>query len=175
MRAPPIPHIEPERLRKLHDTCLLDSAAEERFDRITRLAQRTFDVPIALVSLVDKDRQWFKSRQGLGVTETPRHVSFCGHTILGEDVFCVEDTFNDPRFDDNPLVLDGPKIRFYAGCPLRTADGYALGTLCVIDDKPRAFSQEDRQTLSDLAQMAAQEIQRTQPDTELAPQESMQR
>lgn len=165
MRTPPIPPFEPERLRKLRESCLLDSSPEERFDRITRLAQRTFDVPIALVSLVDEDRQWFKSRQGLDATETPRHVSICGHTILDDDVFCVEDTLDDDRFNDNPLVLDGPKIRFYAGCPLHTAEGYALGTLCIIDIRPRVFDQNDREALRDLAQMVEAEIQR--PDSPL--------
>lgn len=163
MRAPPIPHIEPERLRELRESCLLDSPPEERFDRITRLAQRSFDVPIALVSLVDEDRQWFKSRQGLGATETPRHVSICGHTILEGDVFCVEDTLKDDRFNDNPLVVDEPKIRFYAGCPLHSTEGFALGTLCIIDVKPRVFDQNDRQSLRDLAQMAEAEIQRSAP------------
>jgi len=160
MRTPPLPRNEAERLRALRETRLLDSIAEERFDRITRTAQRLFDVPIALFSLVDADRQWFKSSQGLDASETPREVSFCGHAILEEGVFCVEDATADERFADNPLVVDAPFIRFYAGCPVRSLSGLPIGTLCIIDTKARSFSAADRRALTDLAAMLEGEVQR---------------
>jgi len=115
-------------------------------------------VPIALVSLVDQNRQWFKSCQGLSATETSRDISFCGHAILGDDVFLVPDAAEDERFNDNPLVTDDPHIRFYAGCPLTVPNGSKLGTLCIIDREPREFSEDDLALLSDLARMAEQEL-----------------
>jgi diguanylate cyclase (GGDEF)-like protein len=123
---------------------------EERFDRITRMAKRMFDVPIALVSLIDENRQWFKSCVGLTARETPREISFCGHAILGDEVFVIANTLEDPRFADNPLVLTDPNIRFYAGCPL-VVNGYKLGTLCIIDTKLRMFNNKDIEALKDLA------------------------
>lgn len=158
MIEPPAPDDEAARLATLRALRLLDTAPEERFDRITRLAQRIFGVPIALVSLLDSERQWFKSAQGLEVSETPRPLSFCGHAILGDGVFQVPDTLEDERFHDNPLVTAGPRIRFYAGCPLTAPNGKKLGTLCVIDREPRALSEHDRQLLQDLAAMVEQEI-----------------
>ena len=158
MLVPPLPADEDRRLRTLQGLGLLDTEPEERFDRLTRLARRLFDVPIALVSIIDCDRQWFKSRQGLDATETPRDVSFCGHAILGSDVFVVPDTLIDPRFADNPLVTGEPSIRFYAGCPVSTPDGARLGTLCVIDRRPRSFGPDDIAALRDLAQVAEQEL-----------------
>jgi diguanylate cyclase (GGDEF)-like protein len=158
MRQPAIPSNEASRLSALRSLDILDTDAEERFDRLTRLARRLFDVPIALVSLVDAERQWFKSCEGLGVSETPRSVSFCAHAILGESIMLVPDTYRDERFRDNPLVLGEPWIRFYAGCPLRAPDGSKLGTLCVIDTRPRTLDHGDRQSLCDLARMAEQEI-----------------
>lgn len=160
MRTPPLPPNEAERLRALRDTGLLDSLAEERFDRVTRTAQKLFSVPIALFSLVDQDRQWFKSCQGLAARQTPRGVSFCGHAILEEGVFCVEDAAEDPRFADNPLVVDEPKIRFYAGCPVHSQSGLPIGTLCIIDHEPRRFSAADRRALTDLARMLEGEVHR---------------
>ena len=112
MEAPSMPGDETERLCALHTLNLLDSLPESRFDRLTRLAKQLFQVPIALVSLVDSDRQWFKSRQGLDASETPRDISFCGHTILGGEIFCIPDTLKDARFSDNPLVSGEPHIRF---------------------------------------------------------------
>ena len=138
---------------------MLDTPAEERFDQITRMAKRLFDVPIALVSLVDSDRQWFKSRQGLDALETPRDISFCGHTILDEAVFVIENATADVRFADNPLVCGAPHIRFYAGCPLHTKNGYRIGTLCLIDRVPRTFSAKDVELLRDLAALAEQQLQ----------------
>lgn len=156
------PHIakdEPARLGALRNLAVLDTPREERFDRITRLAQTIFNVPIALVSLVDENRQWFKSCQGLDATETPRGISFCGHAILVHDVFVIEDSALDARFADNPLVTGGPLIRFYAGAPLRLTSGHAAGTLCVISPKPRAFSAHDRQVLMELAAIVVRELE----------------
>ena len=135
---------------------------EERFDRLTRMCKRLFGVPIALVSLVDENRQWFKSCVGLSVSETPRDISFCGHAILGNEIFVIPDAAKDERFADNPLVLDEPHIRFYAGCPLRSQNGCKLGTLCIIDRKPRELTQEDLDTLKDLASMVERELEAVQ-------------
>ncbi|PLW83863.1 GGDEF domain-containing protein [Kineobactrum sediminis] len=158
MLEPAIPADEAARLETLRALKILDSAPEERFDRLTRMAKRMFGVPISLVSIVDSNRQWFKSAQGLDATETPRDISFCGHAILDEDLFIVSNASEDPRFHDNPLVTGAPNIRFYAGCPLRVSSGHKMGTLCLIDDKPREMNDEDRALLRDLATMAEQEI-----------------
>ena len=158
MQTPAIPANEADRQAALDATGLLDSDSEERFDRYTRLVKRLFDVPIALVSLVDRDRQWFKSRQGLDATETPREISFCGHAVLRDEVFIVEDASNDERFDDNPLVVNDPSIRFYAGAPLSTADGYRIGTLCIIDREPRELETAELETLRDIAAMVSNEL-----------------
>jgi diguanylate cyclase (GGDEF)-like protein len=158
MQAPDFPADELARLETLRGLRLLDGASEERFDRVTRLAKRLFNVSIALVSLVDSDRQWFKSAQGLQVPETARDISFCGHAILGDEVFVVPDAQEDTRFFDNPLVTHPPYIRFYAGCPISFSNGAKLGTLCLIDQVPRAFPHEDQHVLRDLAIMVEQEI-----------------
>jgi diguanylate cyclase (GGDEF)-like protein len=149
---------EAQRLRTLRALELLDTQPEERFDRLTRLARRLFDTPIALMSLVDSDRQWFKSRPGLDFPETPRDHAFCAHAILGEGVLVVPDAMSDERFRENPLVLRFPEIRFYAGAPVRAPDGTAMGTLCVIDHEPRQIGEEDVEALQDLAKVAEQEI-----------------
>jgi len=158
VKKPDIPENEEARLKTLRSLNILDTLPEERFDRLTRMAKRLFGVPIALVSLVDKDRQWFKSAEGLDASETPRDISFCGHAILGSEVFIIPDASKDERFADNPLVLDKPDIRFYAGCPLKAEDGSKLGTLCVIDQEPRNISEDDREILQDLASMVEREI-----------------
>ncbi|MFT7130732.1 MAG: diguanylate cyclase (GGDEF)-like protein [Gammaproteobacteria bacterium] len=158
MKEPSIPQDEESRLKTLRSLNILDTLSEERFDRLTRMAKRLFNVPIALVSLVDENRQWFKSCIGLCASETPRDISFCGHAILGNDIFIVPDATADERFADNPLVLNEPYIRFYAGCPLRFTDGSKLGTLCIIDKKPRNFSDEDLESLKDLASTAEREL-----------------
>jgi diguanylate cyclase (GGDEF)-like protein len=158
VQAPQLPIDEKKRLRELTTLCILDTLPEERFDRITRLAARAFRVPIALVSLVDRERQWFKSKQGLGATETGRNVSFCGHAILREGAFVVEDALLDERFTDNPLVVGEPRIRFYAGHPIHGPNGSRIGTLCVIDRQPREFGDDDRAALSDLAGMVDREL-----------------
>lgn len=158
MQAPGIPPNEDLRLESLRALKLLDTGADARFDRITHIARRLFGVPIALISLIDANRQWFKSRQGLDVPETSRDISFCGHAILGEDIFVVEDALADPRFADNPLVTGPPHIRFYAGAPLSVADGHRVGTLCIIDRQARSFSAEGRQDLRELANWLQDEL-----------------
>jgi diguanylate cyclase (GGDEF)-like protein len=161
MQPAPIPADEGPRLAELRSLGLLDTDPEERFDRVTRLAQRLFDVPIALVSLIDEDRQWFKSNQGLDATETPRDVSFCGHAIVDEGVMHIADATTDDRFSDNPLVQGEPRIRFYAGCPIAGPGGSKLGTLCIIDRKPRELSEDDESALRDLAEMVEREVAAT--------------
>lgn len=158
MLKPPLPLDETARLLSLHSLRILDTPAEDRFDRITRMAKRFFDVEICLISLVDSQRQWFKSKQGLDACETSREISFCGHAILGEKAFVVNDASQDVRFSDNPLVTEGPEIRFYAGMPIHSHEGYRIGTFCLIDSKPRDFSQEDDDTLRDFAALVEDEL-----------------
>jgi len=158
METPGTPVDELERLQTLRLLAVLDTAPDERFDRLTRMAKRLFDAPIALVSLVDESRQWFKSCNGLSVFETARDISFCGHAILASDVLVIPDTRADSRFADNPLVTGPPHIRFYAGCPLRTSNGANIGTLCVIDTRARTFSRDEIASLRDLAAIAESEF-----------------
>ena len=158
MIKPTLPFNEIYRLQALHDLKILDTPPEERFDRIIRLAIRLFDVPIALVSLVDANRQWFKSCYGLDISESSRDISFCAHAILADDILLIPDALADERFYDNPFVTNDPFIRFYAGCPLVGLDGNKLGTLCIIDRRPREFSQEDLASLRDLAKMVEKEL-----------------
>ena len=139
MTPAPIPANENERLRALRDLLLLDTPPEERYDRLVRFAAEQLDMPIALLTLVDGQRQWFKSRVGVEVTETPRDISFCGHAIMEKELFVIEDASCDPRFSDNPLVMSAPHIRFYAGAPLSSPSGHHIGTLCVIDTVPRTL------------------------------------
>ncbi len=150
---------EEERLVALRSYEILDTPPEAVFDRITRLAARVFDVPIATMSLIDERRQWFKSCYGVASTETPREVAFCSHAILADDVLVISDARADARFAANPLVTGKPYIRFYAGAPLKTPGGLNLGTLCLVDSQPRDFSQADRDTLADLAAMLMDEMQ----------------
>ena len=150
---------ERERLAALHRYNVLDTPAEGTFDRITALVARLLDVPIALVTFVDEDRQWFKSCTGLDESETPREVAFCNYNIRDTGVMVVEDATADPRFADNPFVTGPPHIRFYAGAPLVTSDGHALGSLCVIDTEPRTLSEADRKTLRDLAAIVVDELE----------------
>lgn len=158
MIKPAIPSDETRRLQTLRDLRLLDTPPEERFDRVTRLAKQVFSTQIALVSLVDADRQWFKSRQGLDAVETPRDISFCGHAILGDRIMVVNDATADERFCDNPLVCGDPNIRFYAGYPLAAPDGSRIGTLCIIDDKPKELSDEQLLLLRELGRMVEEEL-----------------
>lgn len=165
MEEPLVPCNEAGRLAALRSLNILDTPAEERFDRLTRMAKRMFRVPIALVSIIDENRQWFKSNDDLPVTETPRNISFCGHAILGDDIFLIADALADPRFADNPLVAGAPNIRFYAGCPLRSAGGYKIGTLCIIDTRPHEFDHDDAVALRDLAAMVEDELSAFQTAT----------
>lgn len=162
MKAPEVPANEAQRLAALDSMDVLFTPSEERFDRITRIATRVLGMPIALVSLVARDVQWFKSARGLDVTETPRDISFCGHAIHDDETFVVGDAAKDERFFDNPLVTGGPKIRFYAGHPIHGIDGDRVGTLCVIDRTPKALSADQLGVLQDLAAIAESELQRGQ-------------
>ena len=150
---------EPERIAALHGLGILDTPPDERFDRITRTAKRLFGVEIVLISLVDVNRQWFKSCIGLPERETPRAISFCAHAILSDDILVIPDAREDPRVATNSNVTGPPYIRFYAGKPLRGPSGHNLGTLCVVDTSPREFSQEDRAALADLAAIAEAEFE----------------
>jgi signal transduction histidine kinase len=158
LQAPPTPPDEEERLRDLVCLQILDTPPEPRFDRITRVAQHLFRVPIATIALIDRRRQWLKSKQGVEGREIPRSISFCGHAILQDDVFVVENAVADARFADNPLVTSHPSIRFYAGAPLSGPSGRRIGTLCVIDSVPRSISAADKAALVDLARWAESEL-----------------
>lgn len=162
MKSPQIPVDERQRLNELRALAILDTPPEERFDRVTRMAKRLFGVPIALISLIDENRQWFKSCMGMDVSETDRRISFCAHALLNERTLIINDATKDERFFDNPLVTEDPHIRFYAGQPLRTLSGQGLGTLCIIDSAPRDFSDEDSAMLADLAGMVEREIMAVQ-------------
>ncbi len=151
MKEPPLPSDEESRLADLASYEVLDTEPEEGFDALVRLASFVTQRPVALVSFVDSDRQWFKARVGLETSQTPRDVSFCGHAILGDGLFVVTDAAKHPDFCDNPLVLGEPKVVFYAGAPLRSENGHRLGTLCVIDHKPGELSYEQAQALKDVA------------------------
>ena len=153
-----IPDNEAERLHALYGLNLLDTDPEERFDRITRIASQFFDMPIVLVSLIDTNRQWFKSRHGLAAKETPRSMAFCAHAIELDDLLIIEDAKLDDRFENNPLVTGEPFIRFYAGYPIRTPDGVALGTLCLIDQKPRTLNASQILALQDFASMVDDQL-----------------
>lgn len=152
MKKAPIPQNDQERVGRLNTYRVLDSRPEKEFDNITALAAHLTDCPISLISLVDFDRQWFKSRHGLDAEETPRDISYCGHAIVHDDIFIVEDATKDDRFKDNPLCTGAPNVVFYAGVPLKTDDGFNIGTLCVIDHKAKSISDEQIKALKLLAQ-----------------------
>ncbi|MBU2224927.1 MAG: PAS domain-containing protein, partial [Gammaproteobacteria bacterium] len=158
MQAPALPLTEHERLLALQLTGLLDTQSEPRFDRITRLAQLVLGSEIVLISLVDSERQWFKSKQGLDACETGRDISFCGHAILGDGIFEVPNALLDSRFADNPLVTQAPFIRFYAGVPL-SRSGERIGTLCFIDSTPRTLTAKEREIATEFAKTVEQEIE----------------
>ena len=166
MRAP-LPPDEAERLAALRELGVLDTEPEPYFDELVAVAGRVCGAPVSLVSLVDENRQWFKARRGIDASETPRDVAFCAHAILGRDVFEVPDALLDERFATNPLVTEEPKIRFYAGAPLVTPDGYALGTLCVIDKVPRELRPEQKQALSILAHHVVTQLELRRRSQEL--------
>lgn len=158
-----LPEEEAARLAALYATGLLDSEAEAVFDRLTFLAAQVTDSPMALLTLVDARRQWFKSRVGLAFGETARELAFCSHAIQRDEPMLVFDARQDPRFRDNPLVTDAPHIRFYAGVPLVDAQGHRLGTLCVLDSEPRRLRERELRALCELADIAMEEIRRRQP------------
>lgn len=155
----PVPKNEAKRLKVLWQYEVLDTVPEEVFDDLTELAAYICNAPISLISLVDEDRQWFKSRVGVTVRETTRDISFCAHAILQNGLFIVPDARKDARFKRNPLVTGPQKIRFYAGAPLVTPDGHALGTLCVLDKKPRNLRPEQKQALRVLAHHVVSQLE----------------
>ncbi len=166
MEPAPIPANDHERLTELVDLNLLDTAPDDALDRITEAAASYFGMPITLVSLIDRDRQWFKSRVGLDTEETGRDVSLCGHAIMGDEIFVVPDTSKDPRFADNPLVTGDPSVGFYAGFPLHGPRGLALGTLRIIDHKPRTLTDTDMlmlRVLGEAAERQMAELSRSMP------------
>jgi len=167
MNAKPLP-LEAARLEALRQYQILDTPSESAYDDITKLAAFICDVPIALISLVDGDRQWFKSQIGLNVKETSRDVSFCAHTILGETTMIVNDTMCDQRFADNPLVTCAPGIRFYAGVPLITPQGYVIGTLCVIDRQPKTLSEGQKNSLEALGRQVVSQLELKRVSSQLA-------
>ncbi len=152
VKSAPIPTNEEKRLARLYSYNILDTLDENEYDQIALLVSQICKTPMANISFVDHDRQWFKAVVGLEDRETSRDIAFCGHTILGDGIFTVEDALQDERFFDNPLVTKNPKIRFYAGMPLITPDGYRLGALCVIDEKPRKLTSAQQKTLEVLSQ-----------------------
>lgn len=154
----PIPADEDKRVAALHELHILDTAPEERFDKLTRIAATLFNVPVALVSMVDANRQWFKSTFGTNVCETSRDMSFCAHAILKHEVMIIPDALLDPRFAENPVVVNDPRVRFYAGCPLVLPDDSCIGTLCLIDVRPRVLDESEVKLLEDLAGLVRHEL-----------------
>ncbi len=159
------PHNEAQRVAALHALHLLKTPPEERFDRLTRLAKRLFNVPIAKVTLVDAEQVFTLSCSGAEFAPVPREVSFCSQTILGDEILVIPDASADPQYRDNPLVQGEANVRFYAGCPLTIPDGSRLGALCLIDTEPRSFSAEDLRLMRDLAAMVEQEMAAVQMAT----------
>jgi len=168
MTRPRIPKDEKKRLKVLWQYSVLDTVPEEIFDDLTELAANICEAPIALITLVDENRQWFKSKVGVSINETSRDISFCSHAITQPGLFVVPDATRDQRFAHNPLVTSDPKVRFYAGAPLVTPDGYALGTLCVIDKVPRELRPEQKQALRILARHVVSQLELRRRSTELA-------
>jgi len=160
MQVAAIPANESTRLAALYQLLILDTLPEERFDKIAAFAAQEFEVPIAVITLVDAERQWFKAKVGTEVCETGRDVSFCAHAILHDDIMVVPDAAADARFVDNPLVTGEPHIRFYAGAPLTLASGLRLGTLCLIDRAPRTLDALDLGILGTLRDLAVMELAR---------------
>jgi GAF domain-containing protein len=156
-RLMPVP--DAERVAALEKYAILDTEPEQAFDDLTLLASYVCKTPIALISLIDEDRQWFKSKVGMSISETPREVAFCSIAIQQSDVMVVPDTLKDDRFRNNPLVVSEPRIRFYAGAPLITEEGYALGTLCVVDQKPREFGPDQEEALGALSRLVLAQLE----------------
>src|SRR5687767_3392329 len=160
MLKAPIPPDEPQRMQTLREYKVLDTAPEAVYDDIAHVCAGVCDTPVALIALIDGTRNWFKARVGVDLSESPRDISFCGHAILGEQIFEITDATMDDRFADNPLVASQPNIRFYAGAPLVTPDGYKLGTICAIDVRPRRLSEAQRDTLSALSRLVMRQLDR---------------
>jgi GAF domain-containing protein len=159
MQSAPLPKDEAERLKAVHDMGILDTPKEERFDRITREAVKQLGVPISTITIMDSDREWYKSCQGVEQKDVPRTISFCAHALLARDIFIVDDTLNDDRFKDNPMVTGAPFIRFYAGIALisyKTKQN--IGVFCIKDTKPRKFSMAEIDIMSELAEQAEKEL-----------------
>ena len=147
-------------MQALRSYNVLDTPPEAIYDDIAHVTSGVCDTPVALITLIDGTRNWFKARVGVDIDESPRDTSFCGHAILGNDIFEVTDALIDDRFADNPLVESVPKIRFYAGAPLITPDGYKLGTICAIDVRPRRLTEAQRDTLSALSRLVMRQLDR---------------
>ncbi|MBI1866536.1 MAG: GAF domain-containing protein [Candidatus Staskawiczbacteria bacterium] len=158
MKKAPIPKDELKRIMSVYTLDLLDTPPEERFDQLTRCATLIFQVPISTLTLIDANREWFKSCQGLSKTEGDRAISFCGHALVEDEILVINDTLKDERFADNPMVIGEPFIRFYAGVPIMSADGARVGVFCIKDVKPRGFSKEDQEILEGLAAWAQLEV-----------------
>lgn len=158
MISPDVPENETERLATLYKLQVLDTEREERFDRVTRIACKLFDVPIAAISFIETERLWMKSTQGFDIKESARKTSFCGHAIISDEIMVVEDAKLDLRFHDNPYVLGKPNFRFYLGCPLKIKN-YNVGVICLIDDKPRLINDFDQNVIFDLAKMVEIELE----------------
>ena len=162
MLKAPIPPDEEQRMNTLREYKVLDTPPEAVYDDIAHVCAGVCDTPIALITLIDGTRNWFKARVGVDeeLTESPRDISFCGHAILREEIFEVTDAVLDERFTDNPLVAEAPHIRYYAGAPLITPDGYKLGTICAIDVRPRRLSEAQRDTLTALSRLVMRQLDR---------------
>ena len=159
MIKPPTPSDEIARLAALYDLEILDTHEEKIFNELASLAAYVCKAPIALITLIDSDRQWFKAKVGIDVDETPRELSFCAHAILQDDTMEVHDALNDERFRDNPFVESDPHVRFYAGAPLKTTEGYKLGTLCVVDRVPRDLSEGQLAALRALSNQVTSQLE----------------
>jgi GAF domain-containing protein len=167
-KGSPVPDNEQKRLEALRNYQILDTAPESEYDHITSLASTICDVPTALITFVDEDRQWMKSKVGLDVCETGRDIAFCAYTILKNEVMVIEDATQDPVFKDNPLVTGEPGIRFHAGAPIRNRDGLGLGSVCAIDYKPRTLTESQLTALSDLADLTMKMLETRRVLDELA-------
>jgi len=159
MKKVPIPKFEKKRLESVKKLKILDTEPEEWFDQITKKATEEFNTPISTISIVDKNREWYKSKQGVDVIEGPRDKSFCGHAMLGQEIFIVEDTTKDPRFADNPMVVGLPKIRFYAGVALHECESHLpIGAFCIKDTKPRKLTLSQINRLIETAKKIEEEL-----------------